>query len=208
MPVDGGGVLSLVGAIADKAGNLSKPLVSYPVETEPGQILLMPPALLRGDRVLVNLKMGAAGTGTGLRNAAVASYAPPDGLFIFALQPFDGATACEVILGRAVCSLEGNDYTLFSARSITGRDHESKIWVLRVPAYIPSKAGVSWRDHEGSIQAGELFQLLGELRVEGFASPPSATIRPAVPSLESPNRMFPTSLPSKKLLLPVKSPAL
>ena len=172
MPVDGGGVLSLVGAIADKVGNLSKPLASHSVEAEPGQIVLMFPALLRGDRVLVNLKVGA-GTGAGLRgNAAIALYAPPDGLFIFALQPFDGATPCEVILGRAVCSLEGNDYTLFSARPITGGDQESKIWVLRVPAYIPSKDGVRWRDHEGPIQAGELSQLLRELRVEGFASRP------------------------------------
>src|SRR5229473_1140884 len=127
MPVDGGGVLSLVGAIADKSGNLSKLLAPHPVEPEQGQLLLMFPALLRGDRVLANLKMGA-GTGTGLRgNPAVALYAPPDGLFIFALQPFEGATACEVILGRAVCSLEGTDYTLFSDRPIA---EQSTIWVL------------------------------------------------------------------------------
>src|SRR6266850_626301 len=172
MPVDGGGVLSLVGAIADKVGNLSKPLASHSVEAEPGQIVLMFPALLRGDRVLVNLRI-SAGTGTGLRgNAAVALYAPPDGLFIFALQPFDGATPCEVLLGRAICSLEGNEYTLFSARPIIGGDQESKIWVRRVPTYIPSKVGVSWRDNEGSIKAGELSRLLAELRVEGFTARP------------------------------------
>jgi hypothetical protein len=172
MPVDGGGVLSLVGAIADKTGNLSKALASHPVEPEPGQILLMFPALLRGDRVLVNLKMGA-GTGPALSgNPAVALYAPPDGLFIFALQPFEGATACDVILGRAVCSLKGNEYTLFSARPITGGDQETKIWVRRVSTYIPSKVGVSWRDDEGSIKAGELSPLLAELRVEGFTARP------------------------------------
>lgn len=172
MPVDGGGVLSLVGAIADKTGNLSKPLASHSVEAEPGQFVLMFPALLRGDRVLVNLKI-SAGTGTGLRgNPAVALYAPPDGLFIFALQPFDGATPCEVILGRAVCSLEGNEYTLFSARPIIGGDQESKIWVRRVSTYIPSRVGASWGDDEGSIKAGELSRLLAELRVEGFAARP------------------------------------
>jgi hypothetical protein len=139
-------------------------------EPEQGQMLLMSPALLRGDRVLVNLRMGA-GTGTGLRgNPAIAMYAPPDGLFILALQPFEGATACEVILGRAACSLEGNDYTLFSARPITGGDQESKIWVLHVPTYIPSRVGVSWRDNQGSIKAGELSRLLAELRVGRFAS--------------------------------------
>jgi hypothetical protein len=171
MPVDGGGVLSLEGAIADKTGNLSKPLASHPVEPEPGEMFLMFPVLLRGDRVLINLK--GVGTGSGPSgNPAVAIYAPPDGLFIFALQPFDGATACEVILGRAVCSLEGNEYTLFSARPITGGDQESKIWVRRVSTYIPSKVGVSWRDDQGSIEAGEFARLLAELRVEGFTARP------------------------------------
>src|SRR5215469_10145812 len=65
MPVDGGGVLALVGAIADEAGNPSKPLAQLSPETEPGEILLMSPALLRGDRVLANLRMGV-GTGPGL----------------------------------------------------------------------------------------------------------------------------------------------
>jgi hypothetical protein len=165
MPVDGGGVLSVVGAIADEGGNLSKPLAQFPVETEPGEILLLSPALLFGDRVLMNLKMGA-GTGPGLKgNLAVALYAPPEGLFIFALQPFGGATPCEVILGRAECRLEGGDYTLFSARPITGGDHESKIWLLHVPTYLPSKVGVSWRDGESLMKAGELHDLLTELRV-------------------------------------------
>jgi len=98
-------VLSLVGAIADESGNLSKPIAPFPVGPEAGQIMLMSPAILRGDRVMVNLKVGA-GTGSGLRgNPAIALYAPPEDLFIFALQPFDGATACEVTLGKAMFSL-------------------------------------------------------------------------------------------------------
>ena len=128
--------------------------------------MLLSPALLRGERVLINLKMGA-GAGPGLKgNPAVALYAPTEGLFLFALQPFEGATACDLILGRAECSLEGSVYTLFSGRPITGGNHESKIWFLRVPAYLPSKAGVSWRDGEGSMRAGSLVDLLAELRVE------------------------------------------
>ena len=167
MPVDGGGVLALVGAIADEAGNLSKPLAQLSPETEPGRILLMSPALLRGDRVLANLRMGVA-TGPGLPgNPAVALYAPSEGLFIFALQPFEGASACQVILGRAECSLQGSDYTLLSARPIAALDDESKIWALHVPAYRPSKVGVSWPDSKASMRAGALHNLLTELRVEG-----------------------------------------
>jgi len=93
-------------------------------------------------------------------------YAPPEGLFLFALQPFEGAAACNVVHGRADCNLEGSVYTLFSERPITGSDQESKIWVLHMAAYLPSKVGVSLRDGEGSIRAGSLQDLLTELRVE------------------------------------------
>jgi hypothetical protein len=165
LAVDGGGVLSLEGAIADESGNLSKPIAPLPVGPEAGQIMLMSPALLRDDRVMANLKVGAA---TGLRgNPAIALYAPPEDLFIFALQPFDGATACEVTLGKAMFSLGGNDYTLFSERPIIGGDQESRIWVLHVAKYIPSRVGVSWREGDGSMMAGELRELLARLRVEG-----------------------------------------
>jgi len=164
----GGGVLSLVGAIADESGNLSKPIAPFPVGPEAGQIMLMSPALLRGDKVMANLKAGAA---TGFRgNPAIALYAPPEDLFIFALHPFDGATACEVTLGKAMFSLGGNDYTLFSERPIIGGEHESRIWVLHVAKYIPSRVGVSWREGDGSMMAGELHELLARLRVEGSTS--------------------------------------
>lgn len=165
LPIDGGGALSLMGAIADEAGNLSKPIAPYPVETEAGTIALMLPVFSRGDRVLANLKLGA-GTGSGLRgNPAIVLYAPAEGLFVFALQPFKGAGACKVILGRAECTLDGKDYTLLSARPITGGDQKSRIWVLRVPDYIPSRTGVNWRDDEAAMRAGELSQLLSDLRV-------------------------------------------
>ena len=171
MPVDRGGVLSLVGAIADENGNLSEPLAQHPVETEPDQILLFSPVLLRGDRVLVNLKMGAS-TGPGLKgNPAVALYAPPEGLFLFALEPFEGAAACDVVHGRADCSLEGSVYTLFSERPITGGNQESKIWVLHVAKYISPRTPIRAplgnfpRDGDGWVIAGDLRDLLTELRV-------------------------------------------
>src|SRR5207244_5272752 len=105
---------------------------------------------------------------TGVQTCALPIlYAAPEDLFIFALQSFEGATACEVTLGRAMFSLEGNDYTLFSERPIIGGDQEPRIWVLHVAKYIPSRVGVSWRDGEGSMRAGELHELLARLRVEG-----------------------------------------
>ena len=133
--------------------------------------MLMSPVLLRGDRVLANLRMGV-GTGPGLPgNPAAALYAPSEGLFIFALEPFGGASACQVVLGRVECSLQGSDYTLLSARPITAVNDESKIWALHVPAYLPSKVGASWPDGEASLRAGAFRDLLMELRVEGSTNP-------------------------------------
>lgn len=168
LAVDGGGVLSLVGAIADESGNLSKPIAPLFVGPEEGQIDLMSPALLRGDRVLVNLKIGA-GTGPGIRrNPAIALYAPTEDLFIFALRPFEGAKACEVTLGRAVFTLEGDDYTLFSERPIIAGDAESRIWVLHVAKFVTpmvGRVGVISRSGAAWMKAGELRDLLTELRV-------------------------------------------
>ncbi len=63
LAVDGGGVLSLEGAIADESGNLSKPIAPLPVGPEARQTVLMSPALLRGYRVNeVPQKLGSMGT--------------------------------------------------------------------------------------------------------------------------------------------------
>ena len=163
LPVDGGGVLAMTGAIADEHGNLEKPLAQHSIETQVGQLMLMSPALLRGNRVLANLR-GGAGTGA-MRNPAIAVYAPEEGLFLFALQPFEGATMCRVILGRAECQLDGETYTLFSARPITGGE-DPKIWASRVPGAAPTGGGLYWvREKQGAIAAGELSKLEAELGV-------------------------------------------
>jgi len=171
LPVDGGGMLSLVGAIADEAGDLSKPMALHSLWPRTGEISLMAPALLRDDRVMVNLKQGG-GADRGLGgNPAIAVFAPPEDLFIFALEPFEGATACEVLFGRAEFRLESNNYTLFSERPILGEDHQSKIWVLRVKVkYVPSKVEQGGVDGKGWVQPGELSDLLTQLKVKGIVS--------------------------------------
>lgn len=89
LPVDGGGVLAISGAIADEHGELEKPLAQHSVETQEGQLMLMSPVLLRGDKVLANLRVDA-GAGAAMRNPTVAVYAPQEGVFVFALEPFEG----------------------------------------------------------------------------------------------------------------------
>jgi len=163
LPVDEDGVLTISGAIADERGELEKPLAQHSIETQVGQLMLMSPALMRGDRVLANLR-GSAGTGS-MRSPAVAVYAPGDGMFLFALQPFTGAAACRVVLGRAECELDGEAYTLFSARPITGGEGP-KIWAFRVAGGTPGGTGVHWvRERNGAIAAGELGKLEAELGI-------------------------------------------
>jgi hypothetical protein len=165
LPIEGGGMLSLVGAVSDEAGNLSKPMALHSLWPQMGQISLMAPALLRDDRVLVNLKQGAAAYRGVRGNPAIALFAAPEDLFIFALEPFEGATACEVLFGRAEFRLEGNNYTLFAERPILGEDHQSKIWVLHVNKYIPSGVEKSWLDRQSWMRPGMLSDLLSELKV-------------------------------------------
>ena len=164
LPVDGGGgVLAMTGAIADEGGNLEKPLAQHSVETEEGQLMLMSPALLRGNKALANVR-GGAGTGA-LKEPAIVVYAPEEGMFLFAVQPFEGATACRVILGRAECQLDGAAYTLFSARPITGGENP-KIWALRIAGGVPGGSGLHWvQEKGGAIAAGELPKLEAELGI-------------------------------------------
>jgi hypothetical protein len=63
LAVDGGGALSIEGAIADESGNLSKPIAPLPVGPEAGQTARTSPAFLRGNRVnQVPQKLESMGT--------------------------------------------------------------------------------------------------------------------------------------------------
>jgi hypothetical protein len=64
--------------------------------------------------------------------------------------------------------LEGNNYTLFSENPILGEDHQSKVWVLHVNKYIPSRVEKSWQDGQSWMRPGELSDLLSELKVGGL----------------------------------------
>jgi len=168
LPVDGGGMLSLVGAISDEAGNLSKPLAPHSLWPRTGEITLIAPALPARRTSYGESEQGAGAYGAVGGNPAIALFAAPEDLFIFAVKPFEGATACEVLFGRAEFRLEGSNYTLFSERPILGEDRQSKIWVLHVNKYIPSTVEKSWLDGQGWLRPGELSDLLSEVKAGGL----------------------------------------
>ncbi len=120
IPAEGGGALTLTGTLVDRARNSSEDLERYPLHPKPEEIVANSPVLARGHQILLDLRDSAAEAENKSGNPAIVLYAPPEGLFAFALKPFEGAVPCEAILGQARCTLEAEQYTLFSATPITG----------------------------------------------------------------------------------------
>lgn len=126
IPVDGGGTLVLTG----KVYRLRPSFWAYPVNPEPNEIVLTNPAMVRGQEFLGNIGGSASAAGG---NSAIGACVPPVGAFVFALKPFPGAIRGVAEFGQARFTMDGQDYTLFSATPITGGQQPRDIWVYRAP---------------------------------------------------------------------------
>jgi hypothetical protein len=124
--VDGGGALLLTG----KVYPIRPSFWGYPVKPEVNEIVLTNPAMVRGREFLGNIGGAASAAG---RNSAIGACVPPAGAFVFALKPFPGAIKGVAEFGRARFTMDGQDYTLFSATPITGGQQPRDIWVYRAP---------------------------------------------------------------------------
>lgn len=148
--VDGGGTLVLTG----KVYRLRPNFWGFPVSPEPNEIVLTSPAMVRGQEFLGNIAGSASATGG---NSAIGACVPPVGAFVFALKPFPGAIQGVAEFGRARFTMDGQDYTLFSATPITGGQQPHNIWVYRAPN-CPSVA------RPGIVGSGSLPNVLRDLR--------------------------------------------
>ncbi|HEX5411799.1 MAG TPA: hypothetical protein VFZ27_08040 [Terriglobia bacterium] len=126
IPVDGGGTLVLTGKVYQIRPNFW----GFPVSPEPNEIVLTDPAMVRGQEFLGNIAGSASAWGG---NSAIGACVPPVGAFVFALKPFPGAIQGVAEFGRARFTMDGQDYTLFSATPITGGQQPHNIWVYRAP---------------------------------------------------------------------------
>lgn len=126
--VDGGGALVLTGKVYRLRPSFWGP--GYPVNPELNEIVLTNPAMVRGQEFLGNIAGSASAAGG---NSAIGACVPPVGAFVFALKPFPGAIQGVAEFGRASFTMDGQDYTLFSATPITGGQQPRDIWVYRAP---------------------------------------------------------------------------
>ncbi len=128
IPVDGGGTLVLTGKVYRLRPSFWGP--GYPVNPQPNEIVLTNPAMVRGQEFLGDIAGSASAAGG---NSSIGACVPPVGAFVFALKPFPGAIQGVAEFGRARFTMEGQDYTLFSATPITGGQQPRDIWVYLAP---------------------------------------------------------------------------
>jgi hypothetical protein len=126
--VEGGGTLVLRGKVYRLRPSFWGP--GYPVNPEPNEIVLTNPAMVRGQEFLGNIGGSASAAGG---NSAIGACVPPVGAFVLALKPFPGAIQGVAEYGQARFTMDGQDYTLFSATPITGGQQPRDIWVYRAP---------------------------------------------------------------------------
>ncbi|HET7214155.1 MAG TPA: hypothetical protein VFL79_11240 [Terriglobia bacterium] len=126
--VDGGGTLVLTGKVYRIRPSFWAP--GYIVNPAPNEIVLSNPAMVRGREFLGNIAGSASAAGG---NSAIGACVPPVGSFVFALKPFPGAIQGVTEFGRARFTMDGQEYTLFSATPITGGEQPREIWIYRGP---------------------------------------------------------------------------
>ena len=128
IPVEGGGTLILTGKVYRLRPSFWGP--GYLVNPQPNEIVLTNPAMVRGQEFLGNIGGSASAAGG---NSAIGACVPPVGAFVLALKPFPGAIQGVAEYGQARFTMDGQDYTLFSATPITGGQQPRDIWVYRAP---------------------------------------------------------------------------
>jgi hypothetical protein len=128
VPVKDYGEIEITGKLLDKLPEDQNPseMRLFPKEGEAQ--LISPQMLLMDDHVL------GKGGGNGFmptEGGAFAYYAPHDGWYIFAFNPFPGATEGKVKANQVEFTLEGRNYTLVAAAPIVGDSlmKITKIWV-------------------------------------------------------------------------------
>jgi hypothetical protein len=134
IPIEGGGTLLLSGQVSEQQPKLAW---GYPLEPVANQMVLTHFALLRDNEVLTS--PGGAGVMIDQKDRGISLYVPGQGLFTFALQPFESAVKGEASWSQARFTLDSQDFYLLSGAPITGGEQPHDIWVSLKADYLPSK---------------------------------------------------------------------
>ena len=128
--VPGGGALVLTGELTDHI----PPLVSsgdMEIDPKPGELRIVSPIFLRGDTVLHDFEGGTAIEG---EQEVVRMYIPDQGLWIFSLQPMQGAVPGRINLNRILFQLDGQSYSVITGTPVA---RTQQIWILHDANYHP-----------------------------------------------------------------------
>ena len=125
IPVEGGGTLYLKGEVLDHQPQIA---FGFPLTPPAGKLVLRSP-ILTGSNQLLGELMGATAIANERQAAVFRTRA--DGIYMFALHRFAGATPGELNWGQITFKLDGRKYRLLAAAPITGGDQPRPVWVRR-----------------------------------------------------------------------------
>jgi hypothetical protein len=134
IPIEGGGTLVLSGEVSDRQPQFA---CGFPVEPAANQMILRNFALIRDKHVLSPVTGWA--TMIDEKGQGICLYVPGEGLFTFALEPFEGAVKGEANWSEAKFKINGHRYDVLSLAQITGGDQPHDIWVSSEANYAAPK---------------------------------------------------------------------
>ena len=135
IPIEGGGTLLLSGQVSEQQPKLAW---GYPLEPAADQMILTHFTLIR-DKQVLTLPWGASGQIEEKNHKGISLYLPGQGLFTFALEPFEGAVKGEASWSEAKFTMDDHHFYLLTGSPMTGGDQPHDIWVSLKADYLPSK---------------------------------------------------------------------
>jgi hypothetical protein len=139
IPIEGGGTLLVSGEVTEQQPKLAW---GYPLEPGANQMILSHFMLVRDQQVLAPLS--GMSTMIGERENRIYLYVPRQGLFTFALQPFEGAVKGKASWSQADFTIDDHHFYLLSGSPITGGDQPHDFWVSLQGDYLPPE---KYADH-------------------------------------------------------------
>jgi len=139
VPVEGGGVLALLGQVVDH-----QPRIAFGLPGEPGpdQIVLTSPLVLADATLLADLENASSLAQD--RNWGGRIYVPGTGQIVISLQPIPGAVQGEANWGDLRFTWQGRSYLVRTASPITGGDQTRAVWVT-LDSEHPWAHGENWQ---------------------------------------------------------------
>ena len=131
IPIEGGGTVLLSGQVFEQQPKLAWNL---PLDPAANQLILRNFALIR-DKEVLSPVMGWCAI-VEEKDKGISLYLPGQGLFTFALQPFEGAVKGEANWSQAKFKIGGHHFDLLSGAQITGGDQPRDIWVSLKADYV------------------------------------------------------------------------